>query len=812
MDIFDELSGSDTGDIFDQVAASPRRRVTGNMNPTAAEKEAFRRKAVADTGTPLQKAKEYLPSRKTLADLARPTLEAGGAVGGGILGTAAGPVGTLAGAGLGYAMGKNIADNIEGTAGGSAAEMTGRTLKDIATGATFEAGGQVLAKGAGYMATKAAQGAQAVRRSTPAFTKSGVERKAAEVIAENSGTGAAYEKNAAEAAKLKIPNYKPSLGEARNDPGLIKLQRGIEAQTGTAGNVIAEHKAANQAAVRDYLQNEFKGNESIDDVVNALARKKAEIETATKQAGAGAESARGALNPADTQSIGRGIADTIDDAAVPAKKGVSEKYNELPNENLPTKNTAAAIKDLKATFRPGDEDVFPSRAISRVEEALQGPKPSKGGHGKPADPVILGADGRPMREQVDLTKSQVGFQDLHSLRKDIGRQIQDASTGANPNRELAMKLKQIKAAIDADIDAGMDTSAAYKEAREAFSEYANKFRTGQVEQITRRGNQATGRNIPDAMIAKRVFSPDGADDFIRAVGTAKAATHADQYAAQDLLSKANPLSGELDTKVAAAWLKKNMPILRKYGISEKYSTVAKAQARLEIARAQETEFSKSAASRILNSDVDKAISSAFFSNPSNTGAVVDGLIKQIGNDKQGMKGLQNSFKDFLMSKVETTAKTIEGDPIISPAAIQKQLAKYGPAMRRLYANETGKIAALNKVAKAVEIQGRSARTPVAGSSSTAENLNVARSILGKTIDLVPGTSFVKGLARMGLGKVNELSAQEVNKVVVRALYDPELAQTLMMAARRKPAAMVGKRFNSHLVTMGLIAGKNVIQE
>lgn len=766
---------------------------------------------------------------KAVMPYVRPVLEGGGAAVGGIVGAGAGmltgpaapysvPVGGVAGGSLGYAMGKNIADTAETAVGLNAPkslrDLAATTGQDIKTGAMYEIGGQSLGPGlafagkvtgANYIGRKAIAAKNAISRSTPAVTQTGIRRKAGEIIAENTGQGAVYEKNVADAAKLNIPGYKPSLGESRNDPGLIKLQRSIERQPGTAGNTIMEQKAANQAAVKDYLENEFTGNESIDDVVNALNQRKAQIEATTAQAESGAAAARSALNPADNQTVGRGVVETIGEASAPAKKKVGELYDNLTNEALPTKNTAAAVEDLKKAFRPGDEDVFPSRAIARVEEALQGPKPALGGHGKPADPVILGADGRPMRSQIDPTKTQVGFQDLHSLRKDIGRQIQDASSGANPNRELAMKLKQLKGAIDADIEAGMGGGAAYKEARDAFSDYAAKFRSGEVAKITQRGNQASGLNIPDAQIARRVFSFDGADDFIRAVGKEKAATHADQYAAQDLLSKANPLTGEIPAKSVAGWLQKNMGVLRKYGVSGKYSTVAKAQAQAEIARIQQSEFTKSAASRLLNSDVDKAVGSAFSSNPSNTGAVADELLKQMGKDTQGVKGLQNAFKDFLVGKIETTAKTISGDAIISPAAIQKELVKYAPAMRRLYANDPGKIAALQKVSKAVEIQGRSAKSPIGGGSDTAENLNTARSVLGRVVDIIPGGGLVRGLARVGLGKLNDLTAQEVNKVIARALYDPELAQTLMLASKRYKPEVVQKRLNSHLITMGLAA-------
>lgn len=819
-------SDADIREAFASVAVqSPNRIVTGNLNASPAESERMRREFVQKEGTAGTRIKEGAKvALKEAMPYVRPILEGGGAAagsiigagGGGLAGLAGGPAapgtvpygaiaGGVAGGATGYAAGKYLADALEGAPQGA-----GQTLRDLGTGAMYEMGGQGAAVIGGKLLTAGARGVNAVRRSAPIVTQQGIRHKAGEIIAENSGQGAVYEKNAADAAKMNIPGYRPSLGEARNDPGLIKLQRGIERQTGTAANVILEQKAANQAAVKDYLENEFTGNESIDDVINALNQKRAQIGAATGQAESQAATAKSALNPADNQTVGRGVVDTIDEASAPAKQQVNKMYQDLPNEPLPTSNTATVIKELEKDFRPGDEEVFPSRAITRVKEALQGPKPSHGGHGKPADPVILDSYGNPLRDTVDTTKAQVGFQDLHSLRKDLGRQIQDAMSGANPNRELAMKLRRIKDAVDSDIEAGMGGKNVYDDARDAFIDYANKFRTGEIAKITQRGGQASGLNIPDAQIARRVFSPDGADDFIRAVGKDKAATHADQYAAQDLLLKANPLTGEIPAKSVAAWLQKNMTVLRKYGISGKYSTVAKAQAQAEIARAAEADFTKSAASRILNSDVDKAIGSAFSSNPSNTGAVVDDLMKAIGNDKQGQKGLQNAFKDFLVGKVETTAKTISGDAIISPAAIQKELAKYAPAMRRLYAQDPGKIAALHKVSKAVEIQSRSAKSPIGGGSDTAENLNVARSILGRVVDIIPGSGMVRGLTKMGLGKLQDLNAAELNKVIVRALYDPELAKTLILASKKVKPQLVEKQINSHLITMGIIStrGKN----
>ncbi len=78
---------------------------------------------------------------------ARVGLEAVGAIGGGLIGVTGGPVGALAGAGLGYAGMKGLADIGEEALGYKKTvglpERTIQSAKDVATGAAMEAVGQV---------------------------------------------------------------------------------------------------------------------------------------------------------------------------------------------------------------------------------------------------------------------------------------------------------------------------------------------------------------------------------------------------------------------------------------------------------------------------------------------------------------------------------------------------------------------------------------------------------------------------------------------------------------------------------------------
>lgn len=85
---------------------------------------------------------------KTAIEFAEPTIEALGAVGGGLLGTPLGPLGTVGGAGLGYGIAKEVTGGLKRMAGYEP-ERTGsqkitQPIENILTGATYEAGGRAL--------------------------------------------------------------------------------------------------------------------------------------------------------------------------------------------------------------------------------------------------------------------------------------------------------------------------------------------------------------------------------------------------------------------------------------------------------------------------------------------------------------------------------------------------------------------------------------------------------------------------------------------------------------------------------------------
>lgn len=104
-----------------------------------------------------------VPLGRRIINMVRPTVEALGGAGGAVVGTGAGPLGTVAGAGLGYGLAKGGLDTLETALGyrqgpQTATEALVGGATDVLTGATMEAGGRVvapiIAKGVGTAASK----------------------------------------------------------------------------------------------------------------------------------------------------------------------------------------------------------------------------------------------------------------------------------------------------------------------------------------------------------------------------------------------------------------------------------------------------------------------------------------------------------------------------------------------------------------------------------------------------------------------------------------------------------------------------------
>lgn len=896
-----------------QQPETPQNYPQAETGYTPGEIETKRRQFVADEGTLPTRIKEGAKdfardTVRTVVPMLRPVLEGGGAVGGTIVGggvdlpTGVIP-GAVAGAALGYAGGAKAADVLEGLAGVPTRQTPDtvggqlvQSAKDIGTGAAMEMGGQVIgdvvlppvinAIGKGYAGAK-----NLVRRATaalPTVTEAGIQRRAGNVLAENMSDNPRFAANLEATNGLDIPGYQPSIAEATNDPGLIKLQRSIERAPGQAASTIAEQKAANQEALRSYLDETFPGIQNVDDVAKGIAERQGALESAVTTAKEKTATALDSLPAAPAQQTGEEITKSINEAAAPVKSEMEQRFAELPNYPVTVPNLRRMIDEQRAAKLPKDQKEKLGSILNYIDEQAQtgqiglhdlraidqtinqywvqsqnrmnpnfdelltgfygrlkgalrtdlnqmGARARSGGiqtvdgqvvdtaglsgelektldllqqaKAKPdqADVAVMGRElvekgGPQYMRMVRESDESYAKRITDDYRRVLGKEppIKPDSANGQYIANLTAKVDDLRGQLDR-IEPGQDVATMYNRAnRYAENQYFNRFERGAVGETQRFGNEANRLRKPFEEMAREFTTPTGADDLIRAVGPDEAQRLMFQHYSQDLLRKVNPATGELSASAAARWVRENGPSLTKYGLADKFGDVVKMQSAADDAGRAYTAYTKTAAAKFLGADVDKAVEAAMQTSPKNTGAAIKNLLDTVGDNPDARTGLENAFRDFIIAKAETMNRNIAGDAILSPAAIQKAMQKFEPAMQVLYANAPEKLDALKRVQTAIEIQGRSARSPLGGGSDTAENMAMAQGIMHKL------AGPVMRWGSIGLGVLNKLNSTQINNLLAKAMYDPDLAMTLIKASK-ETAQPTERRLNQHLIRLGIVA-------
>lgn len=446
MDIFDELSGADTGDIFDQVARGKvkTRTVTGNMNPTAAESEAFRKKVIADEGT--------LGSRirsTTLADMAK---------------NAALEVPRLAQevVTVPLSSAKKGAYGLGALAKTGGAMIRGKSLDEALQVGTEAMQGyapihgpldpSMIGVATGYGIEKATNAAEKATGET-GFARAGIEAGAdilglvggGKLVAKGGKTLASLGKAGAERTRPTLNelqtlsaehNVPLTAGETLNSPNLKQVEarlerlpvlgiRGFRKKQGEAlaesAKGIADEFATAAEDPATALADRFKSN---------LKKAKEESSTAYGQIKEALEANGdpGAIEPTAT----RGQLKTL-------LAQSPDIFERLPGSQNRLKSIMSEIAG----------DTAPKKvSIPAADEygVIAAPK----GHGAAATPqkVLLGADGKPITRQVT---PKLTYDDYTWLRDQLGEYMDRAhsSAGAVGSKEMR-QLTIIKKALDSD--------------------------------------------------------------------------------------------------------------------------------------------------------------------------------------------------------------------------------------------------------------------------------------------------------------------------------------------------------------------------
>lgn len=735
--------------------------------------------------------------RGTVSRTVRPALEGLGAGLGGVLGGGAGlvagpgavaasPLLGVTGGALGYAMGKKGADILDESLGlrqpRGMLDTALETGGDLATGAALEMGGQAVGaalipiyRGGKWVFQKAAKPVK------KAFTKGGAERAASEILQANTSAGTIYAKSAEEAAEIEkqIPGLKFTQGQRTNDPNLIKLERTQMRRPGNGAGLNAEQIAKNNEALRAYYEKNFGGKEGVDDLVSTLRGQQQGLRQTAEGAQSATQAEAGRLPAVEPPQSGQRIVETLQAGKAGTKAQAKELYDAVPSMKIPVDEMLDDFGQIsKPMSKFEDPDGIPD-LLGIVKASFKPKNPTSHGGGLPQG-TILDAAGKPL-PQAELPKV-LSLDDLQGLRSEFLAQSRAARSSQVPNERLASRLDQAARSVEKAIkgaEGAEGAGAALKEANRFFrKDYAEVFRQGTVGDILRPGVRGEATRMPLAQIPSKIWNArnlSAADDLIKAAPN-EASDIMRDHAAYDLLQSVTDSSGNIVTSKLNSWLARNRPLLKKFGMEGDFAGIAKSQKAADAAAKAASEFEKSVAARILNADPEKAVAAAFSGR--NAGAEAAKLMQMVAKEPAAKKGLQRAFADHLMTTIQTTAKDVAGNPVISNAAFQKTMAKYAPVMRVLYKNEPQKVKALNTMRRAYEIATRNTRSPIGGGSDTAENIMTE---LGKINLLSRTATIARGLFKM----VSKHGADKANELVNRALFDPDYAQVLIDATRGK---------------------------
>lgn len=428
-----------------------------------------------------------IPMGRRVMEFVRPTVEALGAAGGGVLGTALGPAGTVGGAGLGYGIAKGGLDVLEQALGyqrapASVGQALRRGAEDVLAGAAMEAGGRgVVAPLVG----KTAEYVNKLRNLKLDTYLTALEGKGDDIL------------NALRGPRSAVPGAAPGAGEVAAPAGSVRFST-LQAKSQQVPGLASEY--AGQAAQTTEAQ------------IQQQARASAKFDRAASKVQAKIDSALTPLRPEDT---GAALTAAAEAERQSMKKGVIEPayqkaFAAAGDAKVDMTNVIAQAEDiLGRKLSSFDPSTAPETVRKLLSLQPKAPPPATLGAGAVSSKIKVAA---PAAEPAEVT-----LQQLDDIRKAINVDIAAGKVSSDPGAAMRLRsLGQIHNAIDDAVAQSTtlpaEAKALYKNALDTYrTQYVPRFKTGVNEQLFR----STGLNEPKIKpedVVTKYFQPKGVSE------------------------------------------------------------------------------------------------------------------------------------------------------------------------------------------------------------------------------------------------------------------------------------------------------------
>jgi len=771
--------------------------------------------------TPTGPAPSYL--KRAAAASYRPALEMGGMITGGTLGTTGGPVGTAVGGVTGYMTGKNVADALDQWLGIVEPQTVSEAIREmpgeLATGMAYESVGPAI-KLTGKSIYKLSESLgvnnffRGIRALFPGISDAGIIKKAKQALLDiKAGNFEKPTKETDDILNALQVKTQPTFAQRTGSAKAASFEQSASAKDAALKHLLLQQDAHINAEATKYIASMRQAGASADDVIAAVDKHNQVLQREMSAARTALERKVPVVSRI-AQSIGVELRGELEAGKATAKAMVGKKYSEVPNVIVNPKPIRAALKNVvqDIKLRRGDKSTIPSGIIGQIRKTLK----LKQAPTRPAGYIVSLP---PRQQEVALQ-----FEKLRAWSSQIDEEIRNATRGIQPNLNLARRLNMLKDGIVESMDDLLskekefpEAVAKLKEAHKYFIEsYLEPYRLGTVAEVLQKGYEVGGAKIPYSEVPARFFAAgklDAADDLIRAVGKDRARKLIGEYAEGQFLSASKDNAGNLVTSKAETWLAKNKTILDKYGLTGHFESIIKAGKLSDVAIANAKTYEKTMASVILRSDPDKLFKELFTTRSSGR-AMLDLLdLPGVKENKAAINGIKADFNRFLMREMEASGVDILGNPIRTLAKAKTVLSKYSPAIRILYKDDPKQAEAFFNYHKLLDILARNKTVTYSQGSTTAEKLMSSKTVIHDLFDkaaqmaaVMKQRGWIFSSARnlfkalwMAPGKYAD---EQIDLLLREAIYNPEVAQTIMEAASGKIGGKVFyDRVNTHLAAM-----------
>jgi len=280
----------------------------------------------------------------------------------------------------------------------------------------------------------------------------------------------------------------------------------------------------------------------------------------------------------------------------------------------------------------------------------------------------------------------------------------------------------------------------------------------------------------------------------------------------------NTTTHEVNMGAAQRWYDNyvNNGVLDELGFKSDFRELIKSKRDMEYALTNIDNYNKSILAKVLNADPEHAIDVAMSGNTKNNAHAMRSMMQSLKSPDKALeasakKGLKRSFIDFIFSKTQKelgseAAREAGVSPIVMSQKRKTLMNQYGGALRELFKDEPHKLKALNNYQMNAEVLLRNTRAP--GSSGGSET----KELLSQKFANIAYQGFgpKAKTARILTEHFRKKYEAEVNKIIQRAMFDPDYAFTLVNK-NMKPEVF-SRRMARHIQEIGSLPKSFPIRE